>query len=37
MMISSSRDVVVLRSPCDVQVGYICHLGTYFLEIMSRN
>ncbi|XP_023711255.1 uncharacterized protein LOC111866492 isoform X3 [Cryptotermes secundus] len=27
MIISSSRDVVVLRSPCDVQVGYICHRG----------
>jgi hypothetical protein len=31
MVISSSRDVLVLRSPCDVQVGYICHLGSYAL------
>jgi hypothetical protein len=31
MMISSARDVVVVRYPCDVQVGYICHLGSYSL------
>jgi hypothetical protein len=31
MLISNGRDASVLRSPCEVQAGFICHLGSYAL------